>query len=100
MTTQETLLALMNLPPSKFSGVVLTTDGFYIASVHGDLGYNHFLGKPAPVHDGPGKTQMLSVWNRLTVQERDAVYQLADNPIDGHSIPLHEGFGVPYSIMN
>lgn len=95
MNTQETLLRLMNLPPSRFAGVVRTGDGYYLAQVVGDLGYNAFLGKPNPPHNGPGRNLMLSVWSSLTDKEKRAVYALAKNPLDGQSILLHEDFGVP-----
>ena len=95
MDTRETLLRLMNLPPSRFSGVVRTSDGHYIASVHGDVGYNAFLGRPSPPHPGPGRDAMLAVWDGLSQEEREAVYCLAANPVDGEPIDLHGHFGVP-----
>ena len=95
MTTQDTLLSLMNLPPSRFSGVCRTADGYYMASAHGDVGYNHFLGKPSPPHDGPGRDLMLKVWHELTETERLVVVHLANHPIDGTPIRLAEDFGVP-----
>jgi len=94
MQTHETLLRLMNLPPQQFSGVVFST-GNYLASVHGNLGYNAFLGMPAPPHPGPGHDLMLKVWESLTPAEQVAVYCLAANPIDGEPIDLHGHFGVP-----
>ena len=95
MTNNETLLTLMSLPPSQFSGVCRTADGFYIGRAVGDLGYNHFLGRPARVHDGPGRTQMLVTWTKLTADERRAVIRLAANPPDGQPILLLEDFGIP-----
>ena len=92
MDAQRNLLRLMNLP--QFAGVVRTADGFYTAQVPGDLGYNAFLGKPSPVHDGPGLAQTLKVWAGLTEEERDAVRMLAANPPDGERIPLAD-FGIP-----
>ena len=95
MDTHTTLLRLMNLPPSKFAGVVRTVDGHYIAQLHGDVGYNAFLGKPSPPHPGPGRDLMLKVWNGLTQDEKQAVLVLAARPIDGSPIPLETDFGVP-----
>lgn len=95
MTTHETLLRLMNLPPSKFDGVCRTSDGHYIAQLKGDLGYNAFLGKPSPPHPGPGRNLMLKVWNGLTPSEKDDVLALAQRPVDGLPILLHADFGIP-----
>jgi len=90
---RETMLRLMNLPASRFNGVV-RTDGDYIAQAIGDIGYNHFLGKPAPIHDGPGLDNTLRIWNALTAEEQAQVRAVAACPMDGQPIPL-EDFGVP-----
>lgn len=96
MNTQEAMLRLMNLPPSmRFVGVCRTSDGMYLAQVEGDLGYNAFIGKPAPPHPGPGRNMMMKVWEGLTQEERKAVYAQAAHPVDGWPIGLHEEFGVP-----
>ncbi len=97
MTTRETMLKLMSLPVSRFDGVVYTSDGCYIAKAIGDCGYNAFLGKPQPVHNGPGRDQMLETWAGLTPTERKAVHVLAAAPGDGSPIPLSKHFGVPSS---
>ena len=94
MDTQRTLLRLMNLPPSRFAGVMRTSDGFYIAQEQGDVGYNAFLGNPNPVHEGPGLENTLRIWAGLTEEEQAAVRTLAANPIDGAPIPLAD-FGIP-----
>ena len=94
MSAYETMLRLMNLP-SFYDGVVRTSDGHYIAKKAGDLGYNHFLGKPSPVHDGPGLQRALSIWEELTPAEREAVHAVAASPGDGSSIPLGRDFGIP-----
>ena len=91
---ESNLLRLMNLPLSRFSGVVRTSDGFYIGREQGDIGYNAFLGNPAPVHDGPGLENTLRVWASLSESEREAVVELAAHPEDGSPIPLEE-FGIP-----
>jgi len=91
----ETLLRLMNLPPSQFSGVCRDADGNYLASVHGDLGYNHFLGKPAQPHAGAGRDLMLKVWNGLTPEQQRIICFEAEHPVDGEPILLHSDFGVP-----
>jgi len=95
MTTLETVLGLMNLPLSRFSGVVRTSDGHYLARSRGDIGYNHFLGRPAPLHDGPGRTNMLKVWSGLTDEQKAAALLYALIPPDGCPLLLHEDFGVP-----
>lgn len=95
MTPTEAMLTLMSLPLSHFDGVCRTSDGCYLAKAKGDVGYNHFLGKPSKPHAGPGRELMLKTWNSLTVVERAAVLTLAARPMDGVAIPLHEDFGVP-----
>lgn len=92
MNAKRTLLRLMNL--SQFEGVMRTSDGFYIAQIPGDIGYNFFLGRPAPVHEGPGLRNTLKIWASLTEDERKAVRRLAANPVVGSPIPLSE-FGIP-----
>ena len=91
---RETMLRLMNLPASRFEGVVRTADGMYIGQVVGDVGYNAFLGKPAPVHDGPGRDNTLRIWDALTAEEQAQVRAVAACPSDGQPIPLAD-FGVP-----
>ena len=93
--TWNNLLALMNLPSKEIARVCRTGDGYYLAQMRGDLGYNHFLGQPNPPHEGPGRDAMLKVWASLGLQERMDVLALAQNPGDGSSILLHEDFGVP-----
>ena len=94
-TTRENLLRLMCLPLSRFEGVVRTSDGYYLAQVKGDLGYNAFLGKPHAPHPGAGMDFMLKAWKGLTTTERIAVLALAHNPGDGLPICLARDFGVP-----
>jgi len=94
-SARENLLRLMNLPPSRFDGVVRTSDGFYLAQVKGDIGYNAFLGKPSAPHPGPGRDLMLEAWNGLDEQERIDVLALAARPGDGSPILLERDFGVP-----
>ena len=95
MEPKEALLRLMSLSPACFDGVCRTSDGFYIAQVKGDLGYNHFLGKPSAPHVGPGRDMMLATWAKLSKGERLAVLFLAAHPMDGSPIRLKEDFGVP-----
>ena len=92
MDAESTLLRLMNLPRS-FVGVVKTVDGHYIAQTEGDIGYNHFLGKPQPVHAGPGLENTLRIWSSLTVKEQQAVRAVATSPVDGQPIQLSD-FGL------
>ena len=94
-SARENLLRLMNLPASRFEGVIRTSDGFYLARVKGDIGYNAFLGTPSPPHDGPGRDATLEVWNGLDEQERVEVLALAARPVDGSPILLEKDFGVP-----
>ena len=94
MTPKEAMLKLMCLP-SSFDGVCRTSDGFYLARVRGDPGYNHFLGKPSPPHPGAGYNWMLATWNDLSLDEKINVLELAANPLDGLPILLHKDFGVP-----
>lgn len=91
----KTLLKLMNLPPSMYDGVCKTSDGFYMGKGVGDIGYNTFLGRPAPPHAGPGRNHTLAVWSQLSSSERQAVLVLAAKPPDGSPIDLHADFGVP-----
>lgn len=95
MDTNKVLLTLMNLPPGRFAAVCRTTDGHYIARVHGDIGYNAFLGRPSLVHEGPGRHATLMLWNELSPAERAAVLALAASPPDGEPIDLAGDFGVP-----
>ena len=95
MDCQEALLKLMNLPTSQYISVCRTSDGYYLAQRRGDLGYNAFLGKPTPPHDGPGRDFMLQTWASLSPAERVAVWHLARHPLDGLPIRLAEDFGVP-----
>ena len=94
-TTRNNLLALMNLPSETIDRVCRTSDGYYMAQLRGDIGYNHFLGQPNPPHEGPGRDAMLKVWASLALPERKDVLALAQNPGDGSPILLHEDFGVP-----
>mgnify|MGYP001583711959 CR=1 FL=1 len=95
MEPKEALLNLMCLPTSRFDGVCRTSDGFYVAQTKGDIGYNHFLGKPSLPHPGPGRDKMLTTWAKLSKEERQAVLSLAAHPIDGLPIRLAQDFGVP-----
>ena len=91
----DTLLRLLNLPQSIRSpctGICRTSDGHYMLRNVGDTGYDRFLGKPSPVHEGPGLTQTLALWATLNSHQRAAVRAEAANP-DGPII-LSE-FGIP-----
>lgn len=95
MTARENLLRLMNIPQAMgLDGVVKTADGHYIGRVQGDCGYNAFIGKPAPVHPGPGLDCTLETWAGMSQLERDGVRALAAVPVDGEPIDLAD-FGVP-----
>ena len=97
MDAQRNLLRVMNLP-ARFVGVVRTSDGHYLAQEEGDLGYNAFLGRPAPIHDGPGLTNTLRIWAGLTEEEQEAVRAAAAYPVDGVPIPLAD-FGIPDTVF-
>ena len=87
------LLDVLNLRPARIVDVVRTTDGCYIGMDPGDLGYNRFIGKPAPLHAGPGLTRTRERWAALSEDEREAVRVRAAAPPDGSPIPLQE-FGI------
>jgi hypothetical protein len=91
----EIILALMNLQAKRLDAVCRTSDGYYMGQAAGDIGYNAFLGRPEPVHDGPGRQAMLKVWAGLSDDEREAVLRLADNPPNGAPLLLVADFGVP-----
>jgi len=95
-TSTELLLDLLNLTCLNIDDVVRTSDGFYIGQVKGDIGFNAFIGAPAPVHSGPGKDRTLAVWSGFTSAEKQAVVRRAGNPQDGAPIPL-EDFGLTVS---
>ena len=97
MTTQQTLLKLMCIPTSIYDGVCRTSDGCYLGRVKGGVGYDAFLGKPGPLHPGPGRNLMLRTWGELDEAQRKAVLALAAAPGDGCAIPLARDFGVPVS---
>ena len=92
MDGMTNLIRLMNLPRSIVS-VSRTVDGHYIGMDAGDVGYNHFFGKPAPIHSGPGLEATLALWATLTEAERLDV-RLAARNAEGSPIPLSE-FGLP-----
>ena len=89
----KNLIKLMNLGPTGAVDVVRTSDGFYLGQAPGDIGYNMFIGRPSPVHEGPGLEHTLAVWESLTVQERNAVRMRCNHPLDGERIPLSD-FGI------
>lgn len=94
MTATERLLDLMNLNVLNVDDVVLTSDGFYIGHVPGDVGFNAFIGAPSPVHPGPGLDRTLSVWDSMNDDEKEMVKLRAASPLDGEPIPL-SAFGIP-----
>lgn len=88
----EALLSIMNIPKAfNLVNIVKTTDGHFIGMEAGDIGYNHFLGKPSAPHVGAGRDRTLSIWESLTPQERRAVYLVAK----AKNIDLTKEFGVP-----
>jgi hypothetical protein len=88
------LLDVLNLRPAGIVDVVRTSDGYYIGQDPGDLGYNHFIGKPPKLHLGPGLDRTRKRWAELTKAQRIAVRARAVLPRDGEAIPLGD-FGVP-----
>jgi hypothetical protein len=69
------LLQVMALP-APFVDVTVTTDGFYLARVRGDVGFNRFLGRPNPGPD-VGQVYARGVWQSLDVGERRDVVRAA-----------------------
>ena len=94
MSAMLDMMRLMSIPTSTYDAVCRTGDGYYLARPVGSVGYDAFLGKPSPLHDGPGREWMLATWEGLSQDQRVAVYALAANPLDGLPILLSE-FGVP-----
>ena len=68
--TPENLLMDFLALPSDFVGLTQTSDGFFLAKGWGEIGYNHFLGKPALSHEGPGKEWRRAMVAQLTFSER------------------------------
>jgi hypothetical protein len=66
----------MNLPPAMFADVTCN-QGAYLAQLQGGIGFDVFLGKPQPIHDGPGLDNTLRVWRSLSGQERHSVVNAA-----------------------
>ena len=89
----EMLIRLMNLRPTGAVDVCRTSDGFYMGRAEGDMGYNMFLGKPVPIHYGPGLEMTRAYWASLTPGDQAAVSNRAACPVDGSPIPLAD-FGV------
>ncbi len=57
------LLKLLALPVSlHIVGMTWTSDGFLLARVEGDCGFNLFLGSPS-FGPGPGEDYRRSIWN-------------------------------------
>jgi hypothetical protein len=95
MNVLDTLLRLMCIPSivrQRATGVCRTSDGCYLLRQEGDVGYDVFLGKPRPVHDGPGLDNARSVWNGLTDEQKQLVRNVANNP-DGPVVLAEFGIG-------
>lgn len=84
------LINIMNLRLTGIEDVVRTSDGHYIGRDPGDIGFNHYIGQPAPVHDGPGRQRSTHVFNGLKPREQEAVRRRAAYPVDGEPIPLND----------
>ncbi len=71
------LLGICHLP-TDFVDVIRTSDGHYLAQRYGDIGFNHFLGKPnkCPL---PGTVEVAKkYWNRAEgLAEKKALLRLA-----------------------
>lgn len=91
MTTAQQLLKVMNLDMFGFVNVVKSSDGFYLGQEEGDIGFNAFIGKPAPVHSGPGLERALSAWKTYSETDQQLVTALALSK----SIDLTGEFGIP-----
>lgn len=90
----DNLMRLMNFPRTmreRTADICRTSDGCYLRREVGDIGFNHFLGRPAGPHAGPGRDQMLGAWRALTDGEkRGAIAAAVSRGID-----LAREFGVP-----
>ena len=91
MKAIDNLTNLINLGHFGFVDIAKTSDGFYLGMEPGDIGFNAFIGKPHPVHAGPGLNRTLQVWNDFTDTEKTQVLGLAI--LKG--IDLENEFGVP-----
>lgn len=79
----DTLLRVMCIPgPLRLQIIQIcrTSDGVYLFRCEGEIGYDHFLGKPYPVHPGPGLEWTTQIWNNLTSDQQKEVRQTAANP--------------------
>lgn len=94
MNTFDNLCKLMAFPSylrRTIVDVTRTSDGHYLAMDRGDIGFNRFIGKPAPPHRGPGRDAILAAWASMSGDEKHTVLMLAVNK----GINLKREFGVP-----
>lgn len=92
----DNLMRLMNFPQSmreRTADVCRTSDGHYLRMEEGDIGFNHFLGQPAPPHPGPGRENMLRAWRAMSDGDRRGAIAAAV----ARGINLAREFGVPTS---
>lgn len=68
--THEHLLMDFLALPDDYVDICQTSDGYFLARGYGEVGYNHFLGKPSLAHEGPGKAYRRDMWHQLTFSER------------------------------
>lgn len=72
--------------PTSLEAITLTSDGWYMGQLSGDLGYNVFLGRPNSNPLPETRELLQGHWNGLTAPEQDAVLRLAVNMPDGRAI--------------
>lgn len=75
MNFKEMLMKFLALP-SCYVDIMQTSDGHWLAQGYGEIGYNHFLGKPALDHDGPGKEWRQAFWRDLTYHDRKRLVRI------------------------
>ena len=71
------LMALLNIPKS-FNLVELgrTSDGHWLGRLHGDCGFNLFLGQPS-FHPGPGRDRSRATWRALSFGDKRRLVRYA-----------------------
>ena len=90
MTALDNLIKLTNLDCLNLVDLTKTSDGFYLGRKIGDIGFNTFIGKPKPVHSGPGLNRSKCTWQSLDDTEKTLVKAIAYNK----GISLKSEFGI------
>ncbi len=71
----KNLIRLLNLP-SNIALITVTSDGCFLGQAFGDIGFNHFFGKPS-FHAGVGKERSQHVWKSLSYKDQRDLARLA-----------------------